>query len=413
MILLKMFYQIKLNGFIILCLLLTFIPKQFSATYELVTVIELFRHGARSPISNDPWNEWHLQGELTQTRLKQQFLIGKKLRDRYATTLPQIYDPEQLIVKSTGLKRTQQSAEAQLMGLFSDNYCSLKGTSTEQSCLSHQQGDPTNMFTIEILPLEEDYVLQGYFPTTCHITSQLRNLQMLKLFHDHELLSRYEKLVVTAVEQRWIPETNPRTVSAYLETANLFDTIIAAYTEGKKLPFGPESTHWKELEGMFEYFRFFINFGTKTQVLLSSMNFLNQVVEHMTAASAARLNGTNYPKLVLYSAHDMNVVSAAAALGLISMDCLYKKHIMKHSDASPFCFYPDFSSNMLFELWQDKENLSSLHVKLYYNEIEVKLCQDKPCTLKAFSELIKEANQGKTLSDFLEICQSNNVPDIL
>ncbi|XP_018574860.1 uncharacterized protein LOC108913732 [Anoplophora glabripennis] len=92
---------------------------------ELVSVVALYRHGDRSPISsfpNDPyynssyWPEGY--GQLLTKGIQRQYDLGKWLRTRYDTFLPADYSPKDILVYSTDIDRTLMSAEANLAGLY-------------------------------------------------------------------------------------------------------------------------------------------------------------------------------------------------------------------------------------------------------------------------------------------------------
>mmetsp|Transcript_31463 Transcript_31463/g.31148 ORF Transcript_31463/g.31148 Transcript_31463/m.31148 type:complete len:252 (+) Transcript_31463:38-793(+) len=90
----------------------------------LVSVVETFRHGARSPVKQFSWDDavWPQgYGELTPEGMRQHYLNGVEFRRRYIETaqlLGPSYSVEQVYVRSTNLNRTLMSAESQLFGLF-------------------------------------------------------------------------------------------------------------------------------------------------------------------------------------------------------------------------------------------------------------------------------------------------------
>ena len=91
---------------------------------NLYFVLTSFRHGARTPlIKKDSFqNIIKNPGRLTAYGKLQHLIIGKKYRKRYYNFLnlnkSENFDKEQLLVKSTTIKRTLISAQKQLEGLF-------------------------------------------------------------------------------------------------------------------------------------------------------------------------------------------------------------------------------------------------------------------------------------------------------
>ena len=90
---------------------------------KLVGVIEVCRHGARSPWDLLPWNQkyWSEVGQLTSVGMRQHWLIGYEFRRRYIVNerlIPPFYNSSNVYLRSTDYHRTIQSAESQLQGLF-------------------------------------------------------------------------------------------------------------------------------------------------------------------------------------------------------------------------------------------------------------------------------------------------------
>jgi len=110
----------KLIAILITCF---FVNAVFAAE-KLVFVVDLFRHGDRTPIhpltpQTHHWKEG--LGQLTSLGVHQQTELGKKLRKRYIEELkllPPQYQSEMLYVRSTNTERTLMSAEAFLTGFY-------------------------------------------------------------------------------------------------------------------------------------------------------------------------------------------------------------------------------------------------------------------------------------------------------
>ena len=93
---------------------------------ELELVIEIFRHGARSPVRSNPKYHFGVQwdigaGQLTPQGERQHYLLGVKRRKQYVEDelfLPRSYEPETIYAESTDYNRTQMSAYSHLLGLY-------------------------------------------------------------------------------------------------------------------------------------------------------------------------------------------------------------------------------------------------------------------------------------------------------
>lgn len=111
----------------------------------------IHRHGARSPVYNGPFpaicggsayspfmrfaaapttdavdvpevsadaGAGCYRGQLTPLGAAQMFVLGARLRDRYAAFLPDVYDPARIVARSTQMRRTIESVTACLSGMY-------------------------------------------------------------------------------------------------------------------------------------------------------------------------------------------------------------------------------------------------------------------------------------------------------
>ena len=116
---------------IILLFLLTFQQDKYKFVFQI------HRHGARAPVYNmiknvtdnktyiDIYNEtWNFNGELTETGKRMHYLIGVHNRKKYINNsqlLSDIYNPNEILVKSTNVNRTIMSIYSQLQGFYPQN----------------------------------------------------------------------------------------------------------------------------------------------------------------------------------------------------------------------------------------------------------------------------------------------------
>jgi hypothetical protein len=92
---------------------------------KIAFVNEVCRHGARAPFLDESDTRFpNGDGMLTASGMRQHYLLGKQLATRYVSTegeeklLSEEFDPEEIYVRSTQVKRTIQSAESQILGLY-------------------------------------------------------------------------------------------------------------------------------------------------------------------------------------------------------------------------------------------------------------------------------------------------------
>lgn len=67
-------------------------------------------------------------------------------------------------------------------------------------------------------------------------------------------------------------------------------------------------------------------------------------------------NNTFKSNLVLWSAHDITVVSMLAALGMISTNCFERKYFNQLNNNEICVDYPHFSAALMFELYSTTNN---------------------------------------------------------
>ena len=95
---------------------------------KVIFVFEHFRHGARSPLDiseNDLdliREQWNGSQELTNVGLRQEYLLGHFIRNKYPNLINyEKYNPKEIEVLSTMTNRTIMSARAQLNGIFNNS----------------------------------------------------------------------------------------------------------------------------------------------------------------------------------------------------------------------------------------------------------------------------------------------------
>ena len=98
-----------------------------SMTSRLIFVATQFRHGARAPLDLDSSykdlqkQSWDNPGELTKIGKRMQYLLGRRNAKRYITEeklLSENFDPHEILIRSTDVNRTIESALVQLQGLY-------------------------------------------------------------------------------------------------------------------------------------------------------------------------------------------------------------------------------------------------------------------------------------------------------
>ena len=115
-----------LNLIITIKILLLYISKVES---KYLFVFEQCRHGARSMSTLDEegkdiiGEKWYGAQELSSVGLRQHYLLGNLIRNKYKNLISfNYYNPKEIIVYSTLSNRTIMSARAQLNGMFKNDF---------------------------------------------------------------------------------------------------------------------------------------------------------------------------------------------------------------------------------------------------------------------------------------------------
>lgn len=110
-----------------LLLFLTFVSMVLAVDgNKTLFVYTALRHGARDALADEPGkdlfgNEVIGVSELTKVGKRQQYLLGKLIRDKYQNFLSTKYVPGELYTFSTDVNRTIESLESNLQGLYDES----------------------------------------------------------------------------------------------------------------------------------------------------------------------------------------------------------------------------------------------------------------------------------------------------
>lgn len=143
-------------------------------------VYQVTRHGARCGIYTDYFQEkspWWRKGELTQNGKRQQYLIGEEVRERYMVKNKLLdearYNPKEIMVRSTDINRTIESAMAQMLSLYPTGYSlELNQTAKALPILAVDQ-DIKDQVTKE---MDRVALPHNYFPVPVHVQNWMNDI---------------------------------------------------------------------------------------------------------------------------------------------------------------------------------------------------------------------------------------------
>ena len=146
-----------------------------------------------------------------------------------------------------------------------------------------------------------------------------------------------------------------------------------------------------------------MDFGSQNQTQLYSFMILQDILDRFTL----KIHGASPQlKFVLYSGTDTLLMPILHNLQISSPECLYKKFVGGEEvadDNHDTCIYPNFGSNIIFELHFDG---SAYYVLVKYNDLEVKFGTngDPYVTFEEFKEIISNAVGDMNFEKYSEIC---------
>ena len=291
-------------------------------------VIEVFRHGARSPIITDyPVSfgaNWELgPGELTPIGERQQYLSGLKRREKYIYSeefLPDFYTPgtfDQLIyAESSPYNRTQMSAYAHLWGIYPFKKRENVDIQIEDKIITVHNSIPVHMRG------DEHGVLNGYSTEYCHTFKILEEKSIIESnieFSQRESISK----MINELNEKFNLTGNQKYVN-FSDIADAVDSYYSVINNAR-----PHTIHMSDffIEKMDLYlwlrmhFTFLRDdFGVKI-ASHSFFSIINSLISHKMGVenpTPEDYNTKSIPKNVLYyifSGHDTSLAAILAGLG--------------------------------------------------------------------------------------------------
>jgi len=375
-------------------------------------VIELLRHGARAPSQEiDP--TWKEHDELTEVGIRQHFILGKIVAERYSHLLNE-YDTHSFYVRSTNYNRTLMSVLSQLSGIFYEKGKDLpEEASTDQMMPPFADEDLLQRIADELketktalpnkhqpIPVHsvdlptDDLLYSG--PGNCANSSlwfkqNTNNEDTQKIYETLETTTKYLK------EQGYdLPQ-----LSDYFVLA---DTVIANRFANKPLAKGVtyDDQYYKDIVFSYNWFTNYVYGGTGLQLRAFSYTLTKQILQWLND----KANDNTPLNFILLSAHDTTLLRLLGLYDIVTPDCLAKnQESRKKEEPEPFpeCIYPSYASQIFLEFY-NPEGVEP-YVKFIYNSNEIDICKNKQgkCTLKEFETLTKSL-VNLTEEEYYQIC---------
>ena len=345
-------------------------------TYQLVHLQEVMRHGDRTPCSLLPedhstwqcdltedtelstedhvigphfhktfdnhgaWKGNCSVGQLTRRGMAQHMAIGAQLRQMYVDTLPflgSLYNMTEVLIHSTDVWRTFQSAESQMMGVFPN-----LATRPDLEIDIHTRAASEEIMLVNPIICPQIAVLQkkvhssaGYKAFLAQVLPFQKRFAQIFGYDDvtkFDIYALTDNMLARMCHDVPLPSVSPGDVQEMLRLCRL----------------------GHELE------------DTQKITQLAMYPFLSEIVGFMDHAIQ---EGTN--KFVIHSGHDTTIIPLLSAMGVFDGE------------------WPPYASHIFFELWR---NHNSYAIRIVYNGNALKLpvCGDVMCPLNVFKRFVAQ-----------------------
>ena len=351
----EMLKQKNIKLLIVLSLLIC--SSAIYAQNKLIFAVTLIRHGDRTPCRPIPSSQyqWKLGlGALTPLGMRQEYELGKKFRERYVNQyhlLPSKYEYNSIYARSTDVDRTLMSAESFLLGLYP------LGTGPMLKKDTPALPEAFQPIPVHTAPKNKDTLLNS---TYIH-KKQIKEMSKQYVFTTDEW--KAETAQYSKNFDRW-SKIFGKKIKTLADLKPMGSTLHVRLVHNVPLPKGLTK---KEAEKIVEISDWTLPYILKPQKISRPITrvFMTELVKNIQEA----INGKQEYKYILYSAHDITIVSVMSALGV------------------PLNKKPRYASNLTFELFK---NESGYYINLSFNGKEVQLPgvdKNKHCSIPEFKKL--------------------------
>ncbi|CAG9858512.1 unnamed protein product [Phyllotreta striolata] len=315
----------------------------------LLSLITIYRHGARSPIrlyKNDPYINMSKElwpeglGQLTNLGKMQQYQLGQWLRSNYKHFIPENYDRSFIQVHSSNKDRCLMSAATNLAGLFPPK--------RDQIWNKKLQWQPAPIHT---LPESQDAILAIGKP--CPRFAKLLE-DFMRNFPLHQNF-----LHETQHMQEYI-EKNVGAEMSLDDLKSFHDTLFVERSMGLTLP---KWTHKVFPERTIQYITYSFVLPTYTPQLARLMAgpLINKITDFFENVLA---DPANNPKYLMLSAHDKTMIYLLNALEI------YDNVWVEYASAINFELYSCREKTFINVKFKNSTGHISLTIKHCENDCE-------------------------------------------
>jgi hypothetical protein len=396
-------YSVKFTYKLITLTILQLLILNSLTNCKLLSVVELFRHGARSPLNkNELTNNLFLpyhSGDLTANGSKQHRILGKYIKSKYIINnnnknsnnniLSSIFNPNEVKIYSLDIPRCVNSAISHLSAMYDDNeiafnyqyYKSIYNNDNNYNkdninsdsinndiYYSHSQIFYENLK--DITPNKnQNYLKEKTEINQNDVVINILDLTNNKLLAGRECFKKeHNYTIILTEEEKLLLENNLN--KTFIENMNEIVSSNYSISSLKKLIDLIETTDY--------HFPRLFNLSSKVKLLLYKIRmkysyelhddlevstFSSNLFDEILQNFKNLIEKNNSYKMLIFSARDINIKDLI--YNLIDPEYIKNKINQKDLDKETIDFLlPPFASLFLFEL---HEINNGYFVKIFYN----------------------------------------------
>lgn len=362
---------------------------------HLVAVIELCRHGARTPTHFiKPWDNYTIwpegPGQLIPEGMRQHYLIGTELRNRYmfqTQLLLQTYFQPEIYVFSSDYNRTLMSAESQIQGLYPEGSGPLLRSKqmetvatppidiSDLSALNESLGMSALPNMTQLIPIHSDEEIRQYAldsSGTCQYYEDMINYKQQPSDALNAIFAEYNDVIQTIMQQM-----NYTEAQAQKSQSSILDSLTSYNFKYNSFPLGFNQSFYNRGILLKNRLKNFYNFEPDIMARYAGTSVLNLILQNLLNV----MNGNITQKFFLYSAHDTTIMCALSFL------------LLNHT------VNPPFASVMIFELHEYNQDY---YVNVIYNDDlqNISSCGGYNCSIADFQRFV----QIRSIPDYFNTC---------
>lgn len=344
---------------------------------ELINVVEINRHGARTP-ANFPKETSKLffgskTMQLTINGFRQEQLLGEFVKSKYIKNthfLKKRFDSKEFKMVSSPTERTIFSAAGFVTGLYPDFVVKMKYEDDPEMKVEDSIPIADNILTIKEIPI------------------QVVNQKKDSLFHAHKCLYKGKRLedyfdslnftqIFTINTEEKAEAVANLTEFLGIQNKTIGESVNDEFKEIMKYfspiyyHFGNSKSNDLDKESFTTLKKYILNRWYSHRIYdskylrLTASAFLQTILNNFEISRHAYENKVNYTKYFAYSGHDTIMVNILS--NLLSSDYLKSQVLKAINDTSIYKFLiPPYASNMFFEL-HTSEKTGKYFVYIIYN----------------------------------------------